>query len=166
MALFPHLFPKPVAVLSIRLRFDASQATRLLAELGDAPSEIRDAFLGALEAGEQLFLLECDDRLACRTGEMIVRLQPTDRLIRLFAALGAGDRNGGVVEHPECPFDGVSSGAVGQHRSAPFPASPGFDQDPGAAGHLRDTSLETGAEPSKQLRPFSRKLDLGDGSDA
>lgn len=31
------------------------------------------------------------------------------------------------------------------------------EQDPGAAGHLRDTSLKTGAEPSKQLRPFFRE---------
>lgn len=76
---------------TITLRFDGSAATRLLAELGDAPLEVREAFLSAFESGEQLFLLKCDDLLTRRTGEMVVRLEPTNCLLSLFPATGAGD---------------------------------------------------------------------------
>lgn len=80
-----------MALASIRINFDGSAVARLLAQLDDAPLEVRDAFLGALEAGEQLFLLKGDDLLTRRTGEMVVRLEPTDRLLGLFPAIRAGN---------------------------------------------------------------------------
>lgn len=76
---------------TITLRFDCSAATRLLAELRDAPLEVREAFLSAFESGEQLFLLKSDDLLTGGTAEMVVRLEPADCLLRLLPATGAGD---------------------------------------------------------------------------
>lgn len=76
---------------TIAFRCDCTAVARLLAELAEPPSEIRDALLRAFEAGEELFLLETDDLLTRRTGEMLVRLKPTDRLLGLLAAAGAGN---------------------------------------------------------------------------
>lgn len=76
---------------TITFRFDCPAVGRLLAELTEPSPEIRDALLRAFEAGEQLFILETDDLLTRRTGEMLVLLKPADRLLGLLAATGAED---------------------------------------------------------------------------
>lgn len=73
------------------MRFDGAAATALLAELAKASPEARNAFFSALDAGEHLFLLESDNSLTRRTGEMVVRLKPTDRLLGLLPTTGAGN---------------------------------------------------------------------------
>lgn len=76
---------------TITLRFDGGSVASLLAQLAKAPPETRDAFFSALDAGENLFVLNCDDRLTRRTGEMIVRLELSDCLVGLLFATGASD---------------------------------------------------------------------------
>lgn len=88
--------------MTLTLRSDAAALSAVLAEArasfaeADAlhPAEgfleAADRLLGAIEAGEELVALKVDDPPACAS-EIVVRLEPTDRLRGLVAALGARD---------------------------------------------------------------------------
>lgn len=87
------------ALNPIVVRFDAYLAQRLLAELSEMPSEIGNRLVDALEGGAELFRLDCDSVAASRTGELVVRLEPTEFLRGFMAASGARNVNAGSVEH-------------------------------------------------------------------
>lgn len=95
--------------LKIRLTCKSDAVQALLAELNQAPREVREAFVSGLERGAELFRVELDVSTASLAEEMVVRIEPTEALLRLVPASRAGNGNGGVIEHAE-PFDDVTCG--------------------------------------------------------
>jgi hypothetical protein len=82
----------------VTLRVDArpleaalGAARALLAEAPDGVLEGLERLLGPGDAAQQLVAVETDVDAAARTGELVVRLEPSDALRRLLAAAGAGD---------------------------------------------------------------------------
>lgn len=90
--------------MTLTLRLDASaliacldEATVLLAqadvlEAPEAALEAADRLLGTSDLAQELVALQVDD-LTAGAGELVVRLEPSDRLRGLVAALGARDGN-------------------------------------------------------------------------
>ena len=71
---------------------DAGCAHELLSALSDVAErfpELRDGVVDLLETGEELFLLHSDVAAAATTGEIVVRLDPSDRLLSLVSAFRA-----------------------------------------------------------------------------
>lgn len=59
--------------------------------LADRSLEVCEGLLGLLDLPQKLVSVECDFSSAATTGEVIVRLHPSDRLRILLAARGAGN---------------------------------------------------------------------------
>nr|CAD7058688.1 hypothetical protein RP007_05866 [Rhizobium sp. P007] len=81
---------------------DAGCAHELLSALPDAAErfpELRDGVVDLLETGEQLFLLQADGAAAATTGEIVVRLDPSDRLLSLVSAFRARQPQCLLFEH-------------------------------------------------------------------
>ena len=76
---------------TVTLTVDAAFAEALLARLELFPAARLRGVVDALECGEQLFTVEQDRGAATRAGQVVVRLDPTDRLLRLLPAIFAGD---------------------------------------------------------------------------
>lgn len=84
---------------TVSVVFDTREAVRLLAELSKLPLEVGQRLLDSLEAGAELFRVDANSAAAARTGELVVRLEPTDFLRGFMAAAGARNVNAGSVEH-------------------------------------------------------------------
>lgn len=81
---------RPVAVT---IRADAGPlvaALSALAELADRLPEVRDGLLGPADFAKELVTLK-PDALSAGAGEIVVRLEPSDRLLGLLSAGGAGN---------------------------------------------------------------------------
>ena len=65
--------------------------------------QIVERFVDPPEKFAELFRLDVEDKMAARAGQLKIVFKPSDRLLALLAALGAGDFDFGVVK-------GVSSG--------------------------------------------------------
>lgn len=74
----------------ITLSFDEAALESVLAEIAQAPLEVRDRALCLFEASEELVSLKVDDH-ATLAGELVVRAYPSDALARLVPALWAGN---------------------------------------------------------------------------
>lgn len=68
-----------------------NQVASALVDAPQFPPEILDEFVGFCQSPEEFIVLEQDDLPAGDAGELLVRLEPTDRLRRLLATLGARD---------------------------------------------------------------------------
>ena len=83
--------------LVLKADFDAGlQWLSALAEAAERFPKIRNALLGFLEAGEELFALQVDSRAASPADHLVVRLDPSNGLVGCVAALRA--------RYPECCF--------------------------------------------------------------
>ncbi|MBS0368430.1 MAG: hypothetical protein JSS57_04415 [Proteobacteria bacterium] len=97
---------------TLNLRADTTAVSaflgRLLAEVSQAPFEVRQLFVDRLEALPEPFCFDLDGGAAAGAGNGRIVLQPSDALIELVAALRAGELNDFVIKNGH----GVSSGAV------------------------------------------------------
>ncbi|WP_425639910.1 hypothetical protein [Agrobacterium radiobacter] len=99
---------------------DVGCANELLSALSDATErfpELRDGFVDLLETGEQLFLLHADGAAAATTGEIVVGLDPSDRLLSLVFAFRARQPKCLLFEHllPQIGFrDSTTTFGVAQ----------------------------------------------------
>lgn len=82
-------YPMTVQILATTDRLD--KALRLLAKALDGRPEAVDCFLRALDSGTQLVRADQDCGSAAQTGQLWVRLEPSDWLLGFLAALGAGN---------------------------------------------------------------------------
>ena len=93
---------------SLKLTLDTAGLAKLLSALSDAADllpEVRDGLIGLLDSGEQLLRIDCDGSAAALTTEIVVRLKPSDALLRLLPASGAGDIDFCVLEHAASPVE-------------------------------------------------------------
>lgn len=99
---------------------DVGYTHELLSALSDAAErfpELRDGVVDLLEAGEQLFLLQADGTAAVTTGEIVVSLYPSDRLLGLMSAFRARQPQCLLFEHllPQIGFrDSTTTFGVAQ----------------------------------------------------
>lgn len=99
---------------------DVGYTHELLSALSDAAErfpELRDGVVDLLEAGEQLFLLQADGTAAVTTGEIVVGLYPSDRLLGLMSAFRARQPQCLLFEHllPQIGFrDSTTTFGVAQ----------------------------------------------------
>lgn len=98
----------------LAMRLDAGRAHELLSALSDAAErfpELRDGVVDLLETGEQLFLLHTDGASAATTGEIVVRLDPSDSLLGLVSAFRARQPQCLLFEHllPQIGFRNSST---------------------------------------------------------
>ena len=70
-----------------------------LAELAERSPELAEGLVCAFEAGEQLFVIDANGLPAGRADRLVVRLQPSDRLRGLLAAVGTRYEDLGLIEH-------------------------------------------------------------------
>ncbi|WP_139384433.1 hypothetical protein [Bosea thiooxidans] len=92
--------------MKVAVSFDASEFERdlaLLAEAAERFPEIGDGLVELFEAGEQMIVVEMDPLTAPLAGELIVRLNPSDRLRVLLAAVWARNGELGLIEHSQSP---------------------------------------------------------------
>ena len=68
---------------------DFSAALKLASEFADVSAEFRDGLVGLLEGGDELGCIDSDSTTTAATGELIVRLKPSDGLRSLLATMGA-----------------------------------------------------------------------------
>ncbi len=66
-------------------------ALRLLSEALEGRPQVVDCFLHAIDSGAQLVRVDQDRGSAAQTGQLRVRLEPSDWLLGFLAALGAGN---------------------------------------------------------------------------
>lgn len=95
-----------VTDLTLKLSFDGRTIdVRLaaLSEFAERLPKVRDGLLSFFDSGEQLFRLDGDRGSATIAGECVVRPYPSDALIGLLTALGAGDSDLLLVEHGASP---------------------------------------------------------------
>ena len=95
-----------MAKTTVNIRMDTSGLRAWLSaltQLAERLPEVRDGLLGYLDSGEELFRFDVDRGAATVTGECIVRLYPSDALLGLLSASGAGDTNLLLVEHGTSP---------------------------------------------------------------
>lgn len=86
----------------LTFKFDGEGSGRLLtalSELAERFPEFGDSLLGLIDSGDELFCLDSDSRSAPRAGEIVVRLNPSDRLAALMSAFRAGDFDLLAFEH-------------------------------------------------------------------
>lgn len=76
---------------TIRLTFKWDALEALFPQLLNAPLEVREAFLSGLEAGTEFFRIQSDVPPAAIATEVTVSLEPTDCLVGLLSAAGAGN---------------------------------------------------------------------------
>lgn len=104
----------------IAMCLDAGYTHELLSALSDAAerfTELRDGVVDLLETGEQLFLLHADGASAATTGEIVVRLDPSDSLLGLVSAFRARQPQCLLFEHllPQIGFrDSTTTFGVAQ----------------------------------------------------
>jgi hypothetical protein len=87
---------------TLTLKADFQAGINWLSALADASNrfpEVRDALLGFLEAGEEFFTLQSDSRPALGADHLVVRLDPSDRLVGFVSALWARYPDACVLEH-------------------------------------------------------------------
>lgn len=90
--------------LTLSLDTSASEASLVsLSELAERFPEFRDGILRLLEAGEQIFLVDADNRSAMTAGKFVMRLYPSDGLLSLLAALRARQPELLLFEHFPLP---------------------------------------------------------------
>lgn len=96
--------------VTVKLSLDATGFDVMLASLADAADlfpEIRQGLVSLLKSGEQLFGVDGDVIPASVTGELLVRLQPSDALLRFMSTSRAWDIDFSVLKHATSPV-GVS----------------------------------------------------------
>jgi hypothetical protein len=91
---------------TLMLKCDANELLALIERLKHA-LELSDVSLDVGELPAELVSVETDDSAAL-TGELTMRLKPSDDFVRFAAAILAGDRDGTVVEYTS---HGASRGA-------------------------------------------------------
>lgn len=79
--------------LNVTLRVDSSTLVATLEELSAFP-EVADQFFNFLESGLELFRADTKGPAALATGDVWIRLEPSDRLLALLAAARAGHIDG------------------------------------------------------------------------
>jgi hypothetical protein len=92
----------------LKIRCDTSRSVRALAALSNAAElfpEIRQALVSLLDSGEQLIRIDGDGLSATGADELLVSFHPSDALLGLLSAAGAGDVDFSVFEHATSPFD-------------------------------------------------------------
>lgn len=91
--------PKP-APLSVRLRLTTpiDGILAMLRQVAQRRPEFAKGILRALKRGDEFVSLKVDRAAAVGAGELIIRLDPSDRLRRLMSALGAGDSDRLLIE--------------------------------------------------------------------
>lgn len=86
--------------MSLLVAFDTSAVEAVLSEAvslfakakaADCVPEAVDAFLSAVETGEEVLFVQADDGFAFSAGKCVIRLHPSDGLTRAVAALRACD---------------------------------------------------------------------------
>ncbi|MCS0463495.1 hypothetical protein [Rhizobium favelukesii] len=93
---------------TIKLRCDTADLEDYLSALFAASEllpEIRQGLVGLLDSGEELFCVHSDCIAASVTGELLVRFQPSDALLRLLSASGAWNVDFNIFEHATSPID-------------------------------------------------------------
>jgi hypothetical protein len=70
-----------------------------LTDLAELPLEIGDGLVEFSQSPQKFIAFNVDDSRAALTGECVVRLDPTDRLRGLMAALRARESDFLIVEH-------------------------------------------------------------------
>jgi hypothetical protein len=88
---------------TVRLIAAFDDALSLLAEAVEAPLEVRYSLLNLFESGEQIFTIKSNDFVAAVASEVIVRLDPSDRLASLVTALRTGDVDALRIKHIGSP---------------------------------------------------------------
>lgn len=107
-------------VTILAMRVDVGSTPELLSALSDAAerfSQFRDGVIDLLEAGEQLFLLHADGAAATTTGEIVVRLDPSDGLLGLVSTFRTRQPQCLLFEHllPQIGFrDSTTTFGVAQ----------------------------------------------------
>lgn len=90
------------SVSTLKLSLAASNAREVLAALSHAAEALpgfRDALLDLFEIIEEPFVVELDRLAAPRADEVVMRLYPSDSLLRLVAAFRARQPEFFPVEH-------------------------------------------------------------------
>jgi hypothetical protein len=81
------------------LKADSADFLASLADAAQVFLEFRDALLCFLDSGEEFIRLDSDACTASVTGELIVRLQPSDALLGLMTTFRARYRDLFAFEH-------------------------------------------------------------------
>ena len=90
------------SVNTLKLSLAASNAQEVLAALSHAAQSLPgfcDALLDLFEIGDEPFVIELDRLVASRADEVVMRLYPSDSLLRLVAAFRARQPELFSVEH-------------------------------------------------------------------
>lgn len=74
---------------------------QLSTELSKCLLELLEAILSVPHGASEFALVDSDCGIASSTNEMVVRLKPSDRLLRLATAAWALNGNLGIIEHRE-----------------------------------------------------------------
>ena len=104
--------------ITLTLHSDASGAIAALNELSSlldpwkAGGEVAERFFERFVIPSELIRVDSDVLPAGGTGELAVRFHPTERLLRLLAALRACDGDLGFVEKALCHDGSSPDGAV------------------------------------------------------
>lgn len=87
--------------LPVTLKAETTQFEVLMAEFADrlahAPEGVFEKLVCLRDVPGQLCRIDNDGAAASRTGELVVRLQPTDLFLELLQAMRAGDFNAQVI---------------------------------------------------------------------
>lgn len=117
--------------ITLTLHSDASGAIAALNELSSlldpwkAGGEVAERFFERFVIPSELIFIEGEVVPAGRAGETVVRFHPTERLLRLLAALRACDGDLGFVEKALC-HDGSSTAGLNHPAAAtPIPSKTG-----------------------------------------
>lgn len=117
--------------LSVTIHSDASGSIAALNELSSlldpwkAAGEVAERFFERFVVPSELIRVESEVVPAGRAGELTVFFHPTERLLRLLAALRACDGDLGFIEKALC-HDGSSHAGLNHPGSAtPIPAKTG-----------------------------------------
>jgi hypothetical protein len=114
-------------------------ALQQLAESGRLTKRSRKAFAKLLARDEDLFVLSQRDHDPARADETVVVFEPSQRLLGLLAAFGAGDAEGLSLGHSDLSVGCVDS-TTGERVAG------GVDDAPGGEG-LPLTARDLIAEP-------------------
>jgi len=91
--------------VSTTIKFDGAAIDDALAELrlllpkiAQRSPQVVDRFVGLIESGAELFMIELDRRVTADASELVIRAQPTDGFRILMSALRAGNLDLATVE--------------------------------------------------------------------
>lgn len=87
----------------VKLKAESGDFLASLADAAQILLEVRDALLGFLDSGEELVRMDSDASTASVTGELIVRLQPSDAFLGLMTTVRAWHRDLFALEHAFSP---------------------------------------------------------------